>query len=58
MNNLKAPKNNITLEDEVLIKDNTTIKYVLQMSWKETGENQNIDSGKTFKGQFYIETIH
>ena len=57
LNNLKAPKNNITLEDEVLIKDNTTIKYVLQMSWKETGENQNIDSGKTFKGQFYIETI-
>ena len=27
------------------------------MNWKETGINQNIDSGKTFKGKLYIETI-
>ncbi len=58
LNNLKAPRQNINLSNEVLIKENTTVKYVLNISWKETGINQNIDSGKTFKGQLYIETIH
>ena len=57
LNNLKAPRKETFLEDEVLIRRKTTVKYVLRMNWKETGINQNIDSGKTFKGKLYIETI-
>ena len=57
LNNLKAPRKETFLDDEVLIRRKTTVKYVLRMNWKETGINQNIDSGKTFKGKLYIETI-
>ena len=57
LNNLKAPRKETFLETEVLIRRKTTVKYVLRMDWKETGVNQNIDSGKTFKGKLYIETI-
>jgi len=57
LNNLKAPRNDVMLEQEALIKAKTTIRYVLTIGFTETGINQNIDSGKTFKGQLKIETI-
>ena len=52
LNDLKAPYQNITLKDELLIRPKTTIKYLIDINFRETGINQNIDSGKTFSGQF------
>lgn len=57
MADLKAPRGNISLKDKILIKGKTTIKYVLDISFLETGVLQNEDSGKTFKGQLKIESI-
>ena len=48
----EAPYYNQVIKNGVLIRPKTTIKYVLNMEWKETGTNQNVDSGKIFKGIF------
>jgi len=57
LDNLKAPRNSIVLKDNKIIRNNSSAKFVLDISFKETGINQNIDSGKTFKGQLKIEVI-
>ena len=54
LSGLKAPYKSIILKDELLISPKTTINYLVDMSWRETGVNQNIDSGKTFRGQFVV----
>ena len=53
----KAPKNNLTLKDSVIIKPLASIKYVLRVQFKETGVSQNEDAGKTFYGQLKVEVI-
>ena len=57
INNQKAPYHNEVVKQEVLIRPKTTIKYALFMEWKETGTNQNVDSGKQFKGIFRVKVI-
>lgn len=57
LDNLKAPRNGIVLKDNLIIRNNSSAKFVLDMTFRETGINQNIDSGKTFKGQLKIEVI-
>ena len=57
LNEQKVPYRNEILQDNLLVKANTTLRYVVDVSFKETGVNQNIDSGKLFKGQFKVELI-
>lgn len=58
LDNLKAPRKSITLKDNVTIRANSSAVFVMDINFKETGMNQNIDSGKTFKGQLKIEVIN
>ena len=57
LENLKTPRNNVVLENELIIRGKSSAKYVLDIYFRESGINQNIDSGKTFKGQLKIEVI-
>lgn len=57
LDNLTAPYKNVILKDEAILKANTVIKYVLDISFIETNQNQAIDSGKVFDGQLKIELI-
>lgn len=54
---LKAPRNELILKDNILIRAGTSISFVMDMSWKDTGLNQNIDSAKAYKGKLKIEVI-
>ena len=54
---IKAPRTSIVLQDNMIIRGNSNAKFVLDIYFRETGLNQNIDSGKTFKGQLKIEVI-
>ena len=54
MDNLKAPYTDSVLAERLILKANSSVKYVLTMRFLETGIDQNIDSGKTFKASFYI----
>lgn len=56
LNNLKAPRANSIIASEI-IKARSTVRYVLEISWKETGINQSIDAGKRFKGNFTIRVV-
>ena len=53
----KAPRTTVVLKDQLILKDNAAIKYVLDINFIETNVNQNIDSGKNFKGQLIIDMI-
>ncbi len=53
----KAPTSNILLKDSVIIKSRSSLKYVLRVSFKETGVLQNEDAGKAFYGQLRVEVI-
>ncbi len=53
----KAPYHDEMVKHEVLIRPKTTIKYALFVEWKETGTNQNVDSGKQFKAIFRVKVI-
>ena len=57
LNTTKMPYTAQNVGGELLIRPKTTIKYVMNVSWEETGTNQNVDSGKTFKGYFTAEVI-
>ncbi len=53
----KAPTGNILLKDDVLIKSQASIQYVMRVQFKETGVNQNVDAGKAYYGQLKVEVI-
>lgn len=57
LDNLKAPRSSIVLKDAMIIRNNSSARFVLDLNFRETGLNQNIDSGKTFKGQLKVEVI-
>ena len=52
IDNQAAPYKAEILKSALLIRPKTTIKYMVNMEWKETGTNQNVDSGKTFSAIF------
>ncbi len=54
---LKVPYKDTVLFDNLTVKENTTLRFLLKFTFKETGVNQNIDSGKTYQGKFKIEVI-
>lgn len=56
LDNLRAPYSPLVIADNLIIRPKTTLKYVIDMRFLETYENQNIDSGKTFKGKLVITT--
>ncbi len=51
---MRTPYQNIVIKDEIYIRPKSTVKYILKIEWRETGENQNIDSGKRFYGKLII----
>lgn len=55
--NVKAPRNSVVLKDNLIIRSKSGAKYVLDMYFRESGLNQNIDSGKTFKGQLKVQVM-
>lgn len=57
LNNLKAPRRSVVLKDNIIIRAQSSASFVMDISFKETGINQNIDSGKTFKGKLKIQVI-
>ena len=58
LNDLKAPRKSIVLKDNIIIRTKSSANFVMDILFKETGINQNIDSGKIFKGQLKIEVIN
>lgn len=58
LNDMKAPRRDVILADNVIIAANSSSVFLLDISFKETGINQNIDSGKSFKGQLTIKVIN
>lgn len=50
------PREYNIIRDNILIRANTTVKYVLKASWKENGTDQSIDAGKHFKSKLRVET--
>jgi len=54
---LKVPYKNEVPFNNLIVKEGTTLRYLFKISFKETGVNQNIDSGKTFSGKLKIEII-
>ncbi|MBQ6841395.1 MAG: hypothetical protein IJO63_04710 [Bacilli bacterium] len=57
LNNMKAPRASVVLKDNLIIKANSSAKFVMNIEFRETGINQNIDSGKSFRGQLKLEVI-
>ncbi|MBE6155761.1 MAG: hypothetical protein E7164_03285 [Firmicutes bacterium] len=53
----KAPRQTVILKDNVLLRAKSEAKFVLDIYFRETGLNQNVDSGKMFKGQLKIELV-
>lgn len=57
LDGLKAPYRNTVVKNEMIVKEKSAFKYALQMNFRETGVNQNVDSGKTFKAQLNFNVI-
>jgi len=58
LNGMKAPRRGTVLKDNVIIRANSSAAFLMDISFKETGINQNIDSGKRFKGQLIIRVVN
>lgn len=54
---ITAPKSDYTFATRVAIPANTTQEYVINFTLHGTGEEQNYDQGKVFRGQVNVDMI-
>ena len=56
LTDMKTPYSDTVLDEEILIRPKASVKYIMKIKWPETGEDQNIDSGKKFQGKLTVTT--
>lgn len=52
-----VPSKNLVLGNNVIIRANTTIKYILDLKLEDKNYNQIEDSGKVFKGKLQAKSV-
>ncbi len=51
---MRTPYKNTAISDEIILRPKAKVRYVLNMRFLETNENQNVDSGKAFRGKLIV----